>query len=168
MAYKRQDRTKELSFNLNVDHILELRRHRTITVPRAILSSHGLTSQNTQQFSADRLDNSVGHIRDNIRLTTRSNSLTKPCGCTPKLDKRTRRTLLTERSSRYASRDSVPPATILQYTRPVKVANTNPRRELLFFQANSAAWNSGGRLLFQCFGLRSFLPFSGSFLHSWP
>ncbi|MEW8688823.1 MAG: hypothetical protein AB2556_23645 [Candidatus Thiodiazotropha sp.] len=70
VAHKRQDQAKRLRFNLKVGQILELKE---------ALNSHcaacniellwAYQPKDTQQYSVDRLDNSVGHFRDNIRLT---------------------------------------------------------------------------------------------------
>ncbi|MEW8686689.1 MAG: hypothetical protein AB2556_12820 [Candidatus Thiodiazotropha sp.] len=70
VAYKRQDQAKGLRFNLNVDHILELKEAQNNHCAACNIELlWAYQPQDTQQFSVDRLDNSVGHIRDNIRLT---------------------------------------------------------------------------------------------------
>ena len=48
---------------------LDSRRPNRTAVRRATLSCSGLTSQRTHSSSADRQDNTVGHIREIIRLT---------------------------------------------------------------------------------------------------
>ncbi|MEW8615290.1 MAG: hypothetical protein AB2610_19205 [Candidatus Thiodiazotropha sp.] len=69
VVYKRQDQAKGLSFNLKVDHILELKEaqnNHCAACNIELLWTY--RPKATQQFSAVLLDNSVGHICDNIRL----------------------------------------------------------------------------------------------------
>ena len=71
VAYKRQDAAKGLRFNLKVDHILELKEaqsNRCAACNIELLWAY--QPKDTQQFSVDRLDNTMGHIRDNTRLTS--------------------------------------------------------------------------------------------------
>ena len=70
VAYKRQDAAKRLRFNLRVDHILELKEaqsNRCAACNIELLWAY--QPKDTQQFSVDRLDNTMGHICDNTRLT---------------------------------------------------------------------------------------------------
>ena len=70
VAYKRQDAAKRLRFNLKVDHILELKEaesNRCAACNIELLLVY--QPKDTQQFSVDRLDNTMGHTRDNTRLT---------------------------------------------------------------------------------------------------
>ena len=70
VAYKREDAAKGLRFNLKVDHILGLKEAQSTRC--AACSTELLWAyqpKDTQQFSVDRLENTMGHIRDNIRLT---------------------------------------------------------------------------------------------------
>ncbi|MEW8689000.1 MAG: hypothetical protein AB2556_24540, partial [Candidatus Thiodiazotropha sp.] len=70
VAHKRQNQAKGLRFNLKVGQILELKEaqnNHCVVCDIVLLSAYQL--KDTQQFSVDRLDNSVGHVRDNIRLT---------------------------------------------------------------------------------------------------
>ena len=70
VAYKRQEVAKGLRFNLNVDHILrpkEAQSNRCAACNIEMLWAY--QPKDTQQFSADRLDNTMGHIHDNTRLT---------------------------------------------------------------------------------------------------
>ena len=69
VAYKRQDAAKGLRFNLKVDLILELSRPNRNTVQRATLSCSGYISQRTSSSSKLTSWTTLGHIRDNIRLT---------------------------------------------------------------------------------------------------
>ena len=70
VAYKRQDQAKGLRFNLKVDHILALKEAQNNHCAACNIELlWAYQPKDTQQFSVDRLDNSVGHIRDNIRLT---------------------------------------------------------------------------------------------------
>ncbi|MEW8688927.1 MAG: hypothetical protein AB2556_24170 [Candidatus Thiodiazotropha sp.] len=70
VSYKRQDQAKGLRFNLKVDHILELKEAQTNHCAACNIELlWAYQKWDTQQFSADRLDNSVDYIRDNIRLT---------------------------------------------------------------------------------------------------
>jgi len=70
VAYKRQDQVKGLRFNLKVDHVLHLREtqnnHCAACNIELLWAYH---PKDTQQFSIDRLDNTIGHTHDNIRLT---------------------------------------------------------------------------------------------------
>ena len=69
-AYKRRNAAKGLRFNLKVDRILELKEaqsNRSAACNIELLWAY--QPKDTQQFSAYRLDNSVGHVSDNIRLT---------------------------------------------------------------------------------------------------
>ena len=69
VAHKRQDQAKGLKFNLKFDHILELKEaQNNHCAAFNIELLWAYQPKDTQQFSADRLDNSVGHIRDNISL----------------------------------------------------------------------------------------------------
>ena len=66
VAYKRQDAAKWIRFNLKVDHFLELKEaksNRCAACNIELLWAH--QPKDTQQFSVDRLDNTMGHIRDN-------------------------------------------------------------------------------------------------------
>ena len=70
VAYKHQDAAKGLRFNLKVDHILRLKEaqsNRCAACNIELLWAY--QPKDTQQFSVDRLDNTMGHIRDNTRLT---------------------------------------------------------------------------------------------------
>ena len=70
VAYKRQDATKSLRFNLKVDHILRLKEaksNRCAACNIELLWAY--QPKDTQRFSVDRLDNTMCHIRDNTRLT---------------------------------------------------------------------------------------------------
>ena len=70
VAYKRLDAAKGLRFNLKVDHILELKEaqsNRCAACNIELLWAY--QPKDTQQFSVDRLDNTLGHTRDNTRLT---------------------------------------------------------------------------------------------------
>ena len=73
VAYKRQDAAKGLRFNLKVDHILELKEaqsNRCAACNIELLWPY--QPKDTQQFSVARLDNTngtLGHTRDNTRLT---------------------------------------------------------------------------------------------------
>ena len=70
VAYKLQDTAKGLRFNLKVDHILGLKEaqsSRCAACNIELLLAY--QPKDTQQFSVDRLDNTMGHIRDNTRLT---------------------------------------------------------------------------------------------------
>ena len=69
LAYKQQDQAKGLRFNLKVDHVLELKEAQNNHCAACNIELLWANQpKDTQEFSADRLDNSVGHIRDNIRL----------------------------------------------------------------------------------------------------
>ena len=68
--YKRQDAAKGLRFNLKVDHILRLKEaksNRCAACNIELLWAY--QPKDTQQFSVDRLDKTMGYIRDNTRLT---------------------------------------------------------------------------------------------------
>lgn len=71
MAYKRQDQVKGYQgFDLKTDHILHLKEdqhNRCAQCNIELLWAY--QPKDTQQFSVDRLDNAMGHARDNIRLT---------------------------------------------------------------------------------------------------
>ena len=70
VAYRRQDAAKGLRFNLKVDHILELKEaqsNRCAACNIELLWAY--QPKDTQQFSIDRLDNTNGHTRGNVRLT---------------------------------------------------------------------------------------------------
>ncbi|MEW8688802.1 MAG: hypothetical protein AB2556_23540 [Candidatus Thiodiazotropha sp.] len=70
MAYKRQDQAKGLGFDLRVDNILELKEAQNNHCAACNIELlWAYQPKDIQQFSADRLDNTVGHIRNNIRLT---------------------------------------------------------------------------------------------------
>ncbi|MEW8689324.1 MAG: hypothetical protein AB2556_26170 [Candidatus Thiodiazotropha sp.] len=70
VAYKRQDQAKGLRFNLKVDQILELKEVQNNHCAACNIELlWAYQPKDTQQFSDVRLDNSVGHVRDNIRLT---------------------------------------------------------------------------------------------------
>ncbi|MEW8686500.1 MAG: hypothetical protein AB2556_11870, partial [Candidatus Thiodiazotropha sp.] len=70
VAHKRQDQAMGLRFNLKVGQILELKEvqnNHCAACDIELLWAY--QPKYTQQFSIDRLDNSVGHVRDIIRLT---------------------------------------------------------------------------------------------------
>jgi len=70
VAYRRQDKTKGLSYNLKVDHVLKLKEaqsNRCAACNIELLWAYD--PKDRQQFSVDRLDNSRGHTHDNVRLT---------------------------------------------------------------------------------------------------
>ena len=70
VAYKRQDAAKGLRFNLKVDHILELKEAQSNRCAAWNIELLWVYQpKDTQQFSVDRLDNTMGHTRDNTRLT---------------------------------------------------------------------------------------------------
>ncbi|MEW8652543.1 MAG: AAA family ATPase [Candidatus Thiodiazotropha sp.] len=70
VAYKRQDAAKGLRFNLKVDHILELKEAQSNRCAACNIELLWVYQpKDTQQFSVDRLDNTMGHTRDNTRLT---------------------------------------------------------------------------------------------------
>ncbi|MEW8689138.1 MAG: hypothetical protein AB2556_25230, partial [Candidatus Thiodiazotropha sp.] len=70
VAHKQQDQAKGLRFNLKVDQILELKEAQDNHCAACNIELlWAYQPKDTQQFSIDRLDNSMGHIRDNIRLT---------------------------------------------------------------------------------------------------
>ena len=70
VTYKRQGAAKGLRFNCKIDHILGLKEAESNCCS---VCNIGLLwayqPKNTQQFSVDRLDNTMGLIRDNTRLT---------------------------------------------------------------------------------------------------
>lgn len=71
VGYIYQDKNKGLNgFNLKVNYILQLRDsqdNRCAACNIELLWAYA--PKDTQQFSVDRLDNSKGHTRDNVRLT---------------------------------------------------------------------------------------------------
>ena len=70
VVYKRQDQTKGRSFDLRVKHILRLREaqnNRCAECNIELLWAY--QPKDTQQFSVDRIHNTAGHTRDNVRLT---------------------------------------------------------------------------------------------------
>ena len=70
MAYKRQNQAKGLRFSLKVYHILALKEaqnNRCDACNVELLWAY--QPKDSQQFSVDRLDNSAGHIHDNVSLT---------------------------------------------------------------------------------------------------
>ncbi|GFS16362.1 hypothetical protein ElyMa_001471000 [Elysia marginata] len=71
VAYKRQDRAKGLAgFDLKVDHILQLKEAQNNRCSACNIELLWVyPPEDTQQFSVDRLDNSRGHSRGNVRLT---------------------------------------------------------------------------------------------------
>ena len=70
VGYKQQDQAKGLRFSLKVDHILALKEAQGNQCAACNIELlWAFQPKDTQQFSVDRLDNSVGHIQDNIRLT---------------------------------------------------------------------------------------------------
>ncbi|MEW8687539.1 MAG: hypothetical protein AB2556_17125 [Candidatus Thiodiazotropha sp.] len=70
VAHKRQDQAKGLMFNLKVGQILELKEAQNNHCAACNIELlWAYQPKDTQQFSVDRLDNSVCHVRDNIRLT---------------------------------------------------------------------------------------------------
>ena len=70
VAYKRQVQAKGLRFSLKVDHILALKEAQNNHCAACnIKLLWAFRPKDTQQFSVDRLDNSMGHIHDNVRLT---------------------------------------------------------------------------------------------------
>jgi len=69
-AYKRQDQAKGLRFNLKVDDIIVLKGAQENKCAACNIELLWVCQpKDTQQFSIDRLDNSTGHCRGNIRLT---------------------------------------------------------------------------------------------------
>ena len=70
VAYKRQDTAKGLRFNLKVDHILGLKEAKSNRCAVCNIELFwAYRPKDTQQFSVDRLHNTMVHIRDNTRLT---------------------------------------------------------------------------------------------------
>ena len=78
VAYKRQGglqswwptSAKGLRFNLRVDHILELKEAQSNRCAACNIELLWVYQPKyTQQLSVDRLDNTMGHTRDNTRLT---------------------------------------------------------------------------------------------------
>ena len=65
---------------------------------------------------------------------------------------RARRSFFTERPSRYTSRDHTG-SVALKFTRLVKVANADPKGDILLFEAKSASGDYRGRFLCQRLGL---------------
>ncbi|MEW8688327.1 MAG: hypothetical protein AB2556_21150 [Candidatus Thiodiazotropha sp.] len=69
VAHKRQDQAKGLRF-LKVGQILELKEVQNNHCAACNIELlWAYQPKDTQQFSIDRLDNSVGHVHNNIRLT---------------------------------------------------------------------------------------------------
>ncbi|MCG8044999.1 MAG: hypothetical protein N0E48_04900 [Candidatus Thiodiazotropha endolucinida] len=65
VAHKRQDQAKGLQFNLKVGQILELKEaQNNHCAACGIELLWAYQPNDTQQFSVDRLDKSVGHVRD--------------------------------------------------------------------------------------------------------
>ena len=61
VAYKRQDQAKGLRFSLNVDHIQALKKTQNNHCAACNIELlWAFRPKDTQQFSVDRLDNSVG------------------------------------------------------------------------------------------------------------
>ena len=80
VAYKRWDRTKGLRSNLKVNDILRFKGDQTNHCAACnieLLQAYAL--KNTQQFSVDRLDNSLAHTRNSIRLTYLECNRTRGC-----------------------------------------------------------------------------------------
>ena len=70
VAYQRQDAAKGLRFNLKVDHTLELKEAQSNRCAACNIELLWVYQpKDTQQFSVDRLENTMGHIRDNTRRT---------------------------------------------------------------------------------------------------
>ena len=70
VAYMRQDAAKGLRSNLKVDHILELKEAQSNHFAACNIKLLWVYQpKDTQEFSVDRLDNTMGHTRDNTRLT---------------------------------------------------------------------------------------------------
>ena len=70
VVYKRQDQAKGFRFNLKVDNILELRESQQNHCAACNIEMlWAYAPKDTQQFSVDRLDNSLGHCKGNVRLT---------------------------------------------------------------------------------------------------
>ncbi|MEW8688054.1 MAG: hypothetical protein AB2556_19760 [Candidatus Thiodiazotropha sp.] len=70
VAHKRQDQAKGIRFNLKVGQILELKEAQNNHCAACDIELLWASQpKDTQQFSVDQLDNSVGHVCDNIRLT---------------------------------------------------------------------------------------------------
>ena len=69
VAYKQQDQAKGLRFSLKVDHILALKEAQNNCCAACNMELlWAYQPKDTQQFSVDRLNNSVGHIHDKVRL----------------------------------------------------------------------------------------------------
>ena len=68
VAYKCQDETKGLRFNLKVDHILELKAQSNCCAACKFKLLWEYAPKDAQQFSVDRLDNTKGHMSDNVQL----------------------------------------------------------------------------------------------------
>ena len=70
VACKRQDEAKQMGFNLKVADVLTLKQQQNNYCAACNIDMLWLYApKDTQQFSVDRLDNSQGHIRGNVRLT---------------------------------------------------------------------------------------------------
>ena len=70
VAYKRQDQAKEHRCNLKVADILKLKQQQQNHCASCNIEMlWKYAPKDTQQFSVDRLDNSQGHCRGNVRLT---------------------------------------------------------------------------------------------------
>jgi len=70
IAYKRQDQAKGCKFNLKLDHILHLKETQNNHCAACnIRLFWACQPKDTRQFGVDRLDNTRGHSRDNMRLT---------------------------------------------------------------------------------------------------
>ena len=68
VAHKRQDAAK--AANLKVDHILDIKEAQSNHCAACnIKLLWAYQPKDTRQFSVDRLDNTMGHIRDNTRQT---------------------------------------------------------------------------------------------------
>ena len=67
VAYKHQDAAKGLRSGRGANHILRLKEAQSNLCSACNIELHwAYQPKDTQQFSVDRLDNTVGHIRDNI------------------------------------------------------------------------------------------------------
>ena len=79
VGYKRQDQAKGLRFSLKVDHILALREAQGNCCAACNIELLWVWElKDTQQFSVDRLDNTVGHICDSVRLTSSATEKEEP------------------------------------------------------------------------------------------